>query len=93
MSSANMHKMKRPKPCLRCGSVEIFWNDCGYSSFNCGTAKCGKCGHEIKLKCLGCFPESEIRSAWNNQKKYAVKRYAELKKELNELGKLLGERP
>lgn len=81
--------MKRPEPCLRCGSKNIFWSDCGYSSFNCGTAKCGDCGYELKLDNLGCFPENEIRRIWNAQKKKAVQRLKQLQEEAAELEKIL----
>lgn len=81
--------MKRPKPCLCCGSKNILWSDCGYSAFNCGTVRCGDCGHELKLENLSCFPEQEIRSAWNAQEKAAIKKLKQLQGEVARLKKLL----
>ena len=35
------------EPCIKCGSEEINFRDCGYSTFNPYLATC-KCGHEVK---------------------------------------------
>lgn len=86
-----MQKMKRAKPCLHCGSKNIVWKDCGYSSFNCGTVKCEGCGFELNLENLGCLPESEIRSAWNGQRNKAIRRLKKLRQEVKELEKILGD--
>jgi len=86
-----MEKMKWAKPCLHCGSTDIVWSDCGYSSFNCGTVRCEGCGFELKLDHLGCWPEKEIRSIWNAQKKKAIARLKKLRKEVEELEKILGD--
>ena len=58
---------KRIKPCIVCKSKDIEIDDCGYSSFNVGCAKCKDCGHEVKLKNCSCFPEKEIITAWNRK--------------------------
>lgn len=40
---------KKINNCIKCGSDDIRVYDCGYSSFNCGSAKCRKCGNETKV--------------------------------------------
>jgi hypothetical protein len=40
---------KKINNCIKCGSDDIKVWDCGYSSFNCGGAKCRKCGNENKV--------------------------------------------
>ena len=37
---------KKVNNCIKCGSDDIKVYDCGYSSFNCGSAKCNNCGNE-----------------------------------------------
>ena len=86
-----MKKMYRPQPCLHCGSKKIVWDDCGYSSFNCGTAKCENCGFILKLSCLSCSPEKEIRYAWNAQRREAKVKLIRLREEVKQLEKILGD--
>ena len=40
---------KKINNCIKCGSDDIKVYDCGYSSFNCGGAKCKNCGNEHKV--------------------------------------------
>ena len=40
---------KKINNCIKCGSDDIKVYDCGYSSFNCGGAKCNNCGNETKV--------------------------------------------
>jgi transcription elongation factor Elf1 len=40
---------KKINNCIKCGSDDIKVHDCGYSSFNCGGAKCNNCGNEKKV--------------------------------------------
>ncbi len=40
---------KKINNCIKCGSDDIRVHDCGYSSFNCGSAKCRNCGNEKKV--------------------------------------------
>lgn len=35
------------EPCIKCGSEEVQFRDCGYSTFNPFIASC-KCGHEVR---------------------------------------------
>jgi len=42
-------KKKKVNNCIKCGSDDIKVHDCGYSSFNCGSAKCRNCGNEKKV--------------------------------------------
>jgi len=86
-----MKKMNRPQPCLHCSSRKIVWDDCGYSSFNCGEAKCENCGFILKLGSLSCSPEKEIRNRWNAQRKEAIARLIKLRQEVEQLEKILGE--
>jgi len=34
-------------PCIKCGSEDVNFRDCGYSTFNPYLATC-KCGHEVR---------------------------------------------
>lgn len=45
-------------PCPRCGSYNVEFTDCGYSSFNVAQAKC-ECGHKISVD------GDDARQAWN----------------------------
>ena len=57
------------KPCKKCGSKDIELWDCGYSSFNPGGGRCGKCGFEVKGE-AGCSPRpKDLEAIWNNGQK------------------------
>jgi hypothetical protein len=83
-------KMTHHQPCLHCGSKDIVWIDCGYSSFNCATVQCRQCKFELKLENLSCQPDKEVRKAWNAQRKKAVNKLKKLRQEVARLEKLLG---
>lgn len=81
--------MKKINPCKKCGSIDIKFRDCGYSSFNCGTAKC-KCGFELSFNNLSCFGAVEyIQKQWNiiNSLKFVDSEIEKLKEEIKILNK------
>ena len=41
------NRMMEFAPCIKCGSEDVKFMDCGYSRFNPYLATC-KCGHEVK---------------------------------------------
>lgn len=62
--------MKKIKPCKKCGSKDIKFSDCGYSSFNCGGGTCRDCGFRGWSDSLGCMPFiDELISVWNDCQK------------------------
>lgn len=80
-------------PCLKCGSDNIEFGDCGYSSFNVAYGKCKDCKHEVLFNC-GVFPDMIwIIQSWNEKNDIPTilvdKRLtlAALKKEISELEK------
>ena len=56
-------RFAKPSPhvaaCPCCGSKDVKFTNCGYSSFDVATAACGGCQHEIQV--MG----SDARPAWN----------------------------
>ena len=53
--------------CKECGSTDIEIGDCGYTTFNCGWAKCKKCKNDIHMQ-LGPFASHKILvNAWNRE--------------------------
>lgn len=55
------------KPCLECGSTNIHFYNCGYSSFNVAGAKC-KCGNEVKVNNIDWnVPDHELIPYWNEK--------------------------
>jgi hypothetical protein len=52
--------------CTQCGAQEIKTHDCGYSSFNPGTATCIKCGRKIEVSCCDTGnPDKSLIAQWN----------------------------
>jgi hypothetical protein len=53
-------------PCCKCGSTDIEFGDCGYTTFNVAWGKCKSCGHEVKISPCDCFiTKDRIISTWN----------------------------
>lgn len=61
-----MKVVTRIEPCPLCGSKDIRFTNCGYSSFDCAQAKCLGCGHEIGVSC-----SSDARPEWNMYRRQA----------------------
>jgi len=58
--------MPKIKPCKKCGSKDIKFWDCGYSSFNPGGGECEDCGFKVKGE-AGCLPtDTGLVRIWNN---------------------------
>lgn len=74
--------------CPNCKKTsDIEFNDCGYSSFNCGGGKC-KCGFESICCCLSWNVKKEgLISVWNEGVK-KFNKYKKLKLGKDELKKL-----
>ena len=54
-------------PCIKCGSHDVDFSDCGYSSFNIATGECKNkdCRYKVSFNC-GCFPDKKwIIEQWN----------------------------
>jgi len=76
-------------PCKKCGSINVKFRDYGYSSFNCGTAKC-ECGFKLDFGNLSCFGAVEyIQKQWNiiNSEKFIESEILKLKEKIKELNK------
>lgn len=71
--------------CYYCGSKDIKLEDCGYSSFNIGTATCMGCGFQIKAGVNCITPESELAMKWNGEAQRVDDKINKLTEELNEL--------
>jgi len=58
------------KPCKKCGSKDIKFWDCGYTTFNTGGGKCKDCGFEVKDGCLPWkIEEDTLIKVWNQGQK------------------------
>ena len=81
-------------PCLNCGSENIDFNDCNYSSFNMCYGRCKDCGHESSCGCDISPSKESIIDFWNmnNDIDYIIKNKMitidELQSEIKELKKL-----
>jgi len=54
-------------PCVKCGSLNIDFNDCGYSSFNVAWGICLDCENENKIyPCTYNITKEDIIASWNN---------------------------
>jgi hypothetical protein len=84
-------KLPQAKPCIKCGSKDITFGDCGYSSFNPGWVHCQGCGHSVELnECeWGDRVEKTLRRVWNGERKRMENRVKRLEKELKQLKKWL----
>ena len=62
-------------PCLKCGSENIDFNDCNYSSFNMCYGRCKDCGHESSCGCDISPSKESIIDFWNmnNDIDYIIK--------------------
>jgi translation initiation factor 2 beta subunit (eIF-2beta)/eIF-5 len=65
-------------PCIKCGSEDLkFWN-CGYSSFNVGGVTCNNCKNEVQTKGIDWnAPDSDLIPRWNenNDPKILIEKY------------------
>jgi uncharacterized protein (UPF0212 family) len=81
--------------CIKCEGKDIKIRDCGYSSFNCGSAKCKKCGNEIKSQNLSCLSEEakeELIKIWNKNNPTKAQQIVLLEKEIPKLEALVKEK-
>lgn len=56
-------------PCPKCGSADIRFSNCGYSSFDVATAECRACKHKIIVSC-----SSDARTDWGRYRDDPAKR-------------------
>lgn len=80
-------------PCIKCGSEDIDFNDCGYSSFNVAWGKCKNCNHEIKISNCGCdISKESIIKNWNKHNDPLLL-FAQYNEQIEALNKLIKELP
>lgn len=80
-------------PCVKCGSENIDFNDCGYSSFNVAWGKCKDCGNEVKISPCGCdISKEDIIKTWNNSNDPKILR-SKYQNQIDELQKLIDKLP
>ncbi len=91
----NQQQEKKIKylPCVKCGSENIDFGDCGYSSFNVAWGKCKDCKNEVKINpCSWDISTEEIVKIWNrnNDPKILRKNY---QSQIEEIQKLINALP
>jgi len=60
-------------PCVKCGSDNINFDDCGYSSFNVAWGRCNDCGNKVTISPCDCFIKVErIINVWNEENDPAI---------------------
>lgn len=81
-------------PCIKCGSEDIHFGDCGYSSFNVAYGKCRGCKkNDMSFNCGWPINISDIVKVWNKENDPAIlregyeKQIAELKAKIKALPK------
>ena len=81
--------MKKINPCSKCGSTNININNCGYSSFNVGSAICQKCKKKVITHHGDWNNNNWIIASWNNENPTTKKEILQIKKEIEILKKRL----
>lgn len=75
-------------PCIKCGSENIDFNDCGYSMFNVAWGKCKNCKNEIKISpCEYGIQKNIIIDKWNQNNDPKILRL-KYEKQIEEIQKL-----
>ena len=91
----NENKKRKVKyfPCVKCGSENIDFGDCGYNSFNVAWGKCKDCNHEVKINpCDWDINTEKIIKFWNESNNPKILR-ENYQKQINELQKLIDALP
>lgn len=83
------------EPCIKCGGVNLKYEDMGASSFNHAYFYCVNCGHKPKNTGASCFPDKErICGIWNEENSIQIQievrqdQIKRIKKEIKGLKKL-----
>ena len=80
-------------PCVKCGSENIEFNDCGYSTFNVAWGKCKDCNNTVDIRCCDWNITTEkIIEYWNKDNNPTILR-EKYQNQINELQKLIDELP
>ena len=78
-------------PCIKCGSEDVRIYNCGYSSFDVGGGKCGRCENSV-MESVWNPTEEQLAAIWNKKndknmvKAEIRKKIADLHRELKALG-------
>ncbi len=73
---------------MSCRGTDVELSDCGYTTFNPGTAKCKKCGYTVEVKTCDIDADASLRKAWNGERDRLRTELRGIKKRIGELRKL-----
>jgi hypothetical protein len=76
-------------PCKDCQSTDVKIYNCGYSTFNVGSATCQKCKKKIEARYGEWNDNNWIIAEWNNENPTTKEEISQIKEEIKVLGKRL----
>jgi hypothetical protein len=83
------YKRKEPNPCSKCQGVNIEVSNCGYTTFNCGTAICKFCGKKIEARYGSEYNNAWIIKEWDLANPTPKREEYQIKQEIKKLEKRL----
>jgi hypothetical protein len=79
--------------CINCGSDDISFDDCGYSSFNVAYGRCKTCGNETIISpCAWNYSIDSIIKQWNENNDPIILK-AKYEEEIEKHQKLINKLP